>query len=43
MISNSLNSQIENFNNLPDFPIFPAIQNKSNDSVHIKYTFNIEN
>ena len=39
IISNSTGSQDEVFQNLPNYPIYPAIQNKGNSSVNVTYNF----
>ena len=36
------NQSEEKFSILPAFPIFPAIQNKSNATIHIRYMFGKE-
>jgi hypothetical protein len=39
IITNSNNTLQEEKYNLGPLPVFPAIQNKSSTSVHVKYSF----
>ena len=39
IISCSTNNQDEVFQNLPNYPVYPTIQNKGNSSVNIMYNF----